>query len=84
MSFQDMLQLLDGIGANGMAVIMTTNHIERIDPAVIRSGRVELKEEFRKLDEPLVRTMCERFDVDASEMGFKYPCLLYTSDAADD
>lgn len=38
-----MLNLLDGIyAAPARIVMMTTNHIEKLDPALIRAGRIDV------------------------------------------
>ncbi|KAF2788651.1 mitochondrial chaperone bcs1 [Melanomma pulvis-pyrius CBS 109.77] len=43
-SLSTLLNVLDGIGSpEGRVLIMTTNYIERIDPALIRPGRVDTK-----------------------------------------
>lgn len=42
-SFSGLLNAIDGVGAQeGRALFMTTNHIERLDPALIRPGRADL------------------------------------------
>jgi mitochondrial chaperone BCS1 len=41
------LNALDGVGAQeGRIVFMTTNHVERLDPALIRPGRADVKVEI--------------------------------------
>src|SRR5690606_10180375 len=46
-TFSGLLNALDGIiTADETVIFMTTNHIDRLDPALIRPGRVDLKEEF--------------------------------------
>ena len=51
----ELLELLDGIiEIPGRMIIFTTNHPERIDPALLRPGRVDLNLCFRRLN---------RFDV---------------------
>lgn len=48
-SFSDFLNVLDGIGcAKNCIIIMTTNHPEKLDPALVRPGRIDVKVEFRK------------------------------------
>lgn len=43
----DLLEILDGyMYLNECIVIMTTNHIEKLDPALIRPGRIDHKIEF--------------------------------------
>ncbi len=40
----EILNALDGIAvSHGRVIIMTTNHIEKLDPALVRPGRVDLK-----------------------------------------
>ena len=50
LGLQDILEALDGIPSmkHGEIVFMTTNHIEKIDPALIRPGRVNHLINFRK------------------------------------
>lgn len=49
-SFSALLNCMDGAFSKyGIITIMTTNHIERIDPALIREGRIDMK---IKIDNP--------------------------------
>jgi chaperone BCS1 len=45
-TFSGLLNALDGVAASTSQRIlfMTTNHVERLDPALIRPGRVDIKE----------------------------------------
>lgn len=44
LTFSGLLNAIDGVAsAEGRIVIMTTNHIERLDPALIRPGRADVK-----------------------------------------
>jgi len=47
-TFAGLLNSIDGIAApeSGRLLFMTTNHIERLDPALIRPGRCDVKVEF--------------------------------------
>ena len=46
-SFSGLLNAIDGVASHeGRILIMTTNHIERLDPALIRPGRVDVQIEF--------------------------------------
>eukprot|EP00741_Cyanophora_paradoxa_P001161 tig00000459_g1119.t1 len=46
-TFAGLLNMLDGVAATEQRIVfMTTNHIERLDPALIRPGRVDLIVEF--------------------------------------
>ena len=43
-SFSGLLNALDGVAAQeGRIFFMTTNHIEKLDPALIRPGRCDVK-----------------------------------------
>lgn len=45
MTFSGFLNALDGVASGEERIIfMTTNHLERLDPALIRPGRVDLLE----------------------------------------
>ena len=48
LSLSGLLNALDGAqSANGTLFFMTTNHIDRLDPALLRAGRTDVKIEFR-------------------------------------
>ncbi|KAK0554364.1 hypothetical protein OC846_000679 [Tilletia horrida] len=47
-TFSALLQLLDGAASSENRVVFaTTNHIERLDPALIRPGRIDVRVEYR-------------------------------------
>ncbi|KZL64985.1 mitochondrial chaperone BCS1 [Colletotrichum tofieldiae] len=55
-SLSGLLNVLDGVASQeGRVLIMTTNHIEHLDEALIRSGRVDKKIEFQLADADVVR-----------------------------
>ncbi|KAL3453099.1 hypothetical protein BJX65DRAFT_302994 [Aspergillus insuetus] len=46
-SLSDVLNVIDGVAAcEGRILVMTTNHLEKLDPALIRPGRVDMAIEF--------------------------------------
>ncbi|CAN5693633.1 hypothetical protein BH11PLA1_BH11PLA1_03110 [soil metagenome] len=51
-SFSGFLNCIDGVLAphNGRVLVMSTNHVERLDPALIRPGRVDLHLEIPLLE----------------------------------
>lgn len=56
------LNALDGVTAgSGYLVILTTNHVDRLDPALIRSGRVTCRWLFPLMSKNLVQEMAVRF-----------------------
>ena len=49
-SLSFLLNLIEGIlEMDGRIIIMTTNHIDKIDPALIRPGRIDMKIHFKLL-----------------------------------
>lgn len=46
-TFSGLLNALDGVAASeGRLLFMTTNHVDRLDPALIRPGRVDVRHYF--------------------------------------
>ncbi|PWN25742.1 hypothetical protein BDZ90DRAFT_265378 [Jaminaea rosea] len=61
-TFSGLLNALDGIASSeSRLVVMTTNHVEALDPALIRPGRVDLIEELGDADETMAGDLFERF-----------------------
>lgn len=61
-AFADLLNALDGVGtADGLIVIMTTNHPERLDPALVRPGRVDRVVTIENADDEQARQIFLRF-----------------------
>lgn len=57
-----LLNALDGVGAQeGRLVFMTTNHVEVLDPALIRPGRADVKVEVGLLDRTQAVKMFQKF-----------------------
>ncbi|KAK1759500.1 putative mitochondrial chaperone BCS1-B [Echria macrotheca] len=51
LSLSGLLNILDGVASQeGRVLIMTTNHIEKLDKALIRPGRVDMIVKFDKAD----------------------------------
>jgi chaperone BCS1 len=62
LTFSGLLNALDGVAsAEERIVFMTTNHIERLDPALVRPGRIDVKEFLGNASESQVRGMFLRF-----------------------
>jgi len=60
--FDAFINFLSGVLAkNDVMIILTTNHIESLDPALIRAGRVDLKCEFKAPTRDMVITFLTRF-----------------------
>lgn len=63
-----LLNALDGVGAQeGRLVFMTTNHVERLDAALIRPGRADVKIEVGLLDVNQSQRMYRKFFPKATE-----------------
>lgn len=62
LSLSGLLNALDGITTpHGMISVMTTNKIEKLDNALIRPGRVDVKKEFTSLDQDQGRCLFKHF-----------------------
>jgi ATP-dependent 26S proteasome regulatory subunit len=64
------LNTLDGIiELHGIMVIMTSNHPEKIDSAVLREGRFDFKHEFKKASQGIIKEMLQHnFQLTGAEM----------------
>lgn len=61
-TFAGLLNALDGVTSKpGVVTIMTTNHPERLDPALVRKGRVDLREHFGVATEQQAYRMFQHF-----------------------
>ncbi len=62
LSFSGLLNALDGVSsAEGRITFMTTNYVDRLDSALIRPGRVDVKKKIDFLSEFQVRKFFHRF-----------------------
>ena len=61
-TFSGLLNALDGVASSEERIIfMTTNHLEHLDSALIRPGRVDVKELFDNASDYQIRNMFLRF-----------------------
>jgi len=61
-SFSGLLNAIDGVAAQeGSALIMTTNHKEKLDPALIRPGRADVHTELGLVNAKTARQLFDRF-----------------------
>lgn len=61
-SLSTLLNLLDGVNAcEGRIVFMTTNHPEKLDPALIRPGRIDLHVELPNATRQQIARLYKRF-----------------------
>jgi len=62
LTFSGLLNALDGVSStDGQLFILTTNFVDRLDEALIRSGRVDRKIQFPAVDPKLARSMFLQF-----------------------
>lgn len=62
LTFSGLLNCLDGVASTEARIVfMTTNHLERLDPALVRPGRVDLKEYIGYCTEHQLEEMFKRF-----------------------
>jgi len=58
----DLLEALDGVlEMNGRMLVMTTNHLEKLDPALVRPGRVDSSLEFKRCNKKAIGQFFESF-----------------------
>jgi len=74
-TFSGLLNALDGVASTEARIVfMTTNYLNRLDPALIRPGRVDLKEYVGHCSTHQLEQMYRRFyngpDVDAYATQF--------------
>ena len=62
LTFSGLLNAIDGVASpEGRIVVMTTNHLDRLDPALIRPGRADVKLSFGNATADQARRLFERF-----------------------
>lgn len=70
LTFSGLLNALDGVAsAEARIVIMTTNHLDRLDPALIRPGRVDVKLWFGNATADQARRLYQRFFPDRPDLA---------------
>lgn len=68
------LNILDGINSpDNVLFLATTNHIEKIDSAIIRNGRFDLIVEISKIDRDSAEEMKESFNSDLDLDMYNFP-----------
>jgi len=67
-SFSGLLNALDGVASQvGRIYFLTTNHIEKLDPALIRPGRCDVKVAIKRATQIQARKLFMRFYPEADE-----------------
>ena len=79
-SLSDILNSLDGIiSCHGRILIMTTNHIEKIDQAILRPGRVDLKIELGYINDETFKQFIKIFFNEEIKNKFKFDSVTATT-----
>lgn len=61
-TFAGLLNALDGVVSKpGLITIMTTNHVDRLDPALVRRGRVDAQYHLGYADQVQAEALCRHF-----------------------
>lgn len=69
-TFSGLLNCLDGVASTEARIVfMTTNYLERLDPALIRPGRIDYKEYVGYCDRYQVEQMFKRFYAVSDDNG---------------
>jgi mitochondrial chaperone BCS1 len=69
-SFSGLLNALDGVGAQeGRIVVLTTNHRERLDAALIRPGRIDVEVELSLATAAQLKGLFLRFHPQAQSLA---------------
>lgn len=72
-SMSSILNMLDGLYTpDGMVVIATTNHVDRIDPAMIRPGRFDLHLSIGNIGKPEFDRMVTFFEMNPEDYTLEY------------
>ena len=67
-TFSGLLNAIDGVAASeGRILFMTTNFIDKLDPALIRPGRVDVKFEIGAPDREQIERLFRRFYPEATQ-----------------
>ena len=73
LTFSGLLNVMDGLATpDGRIMFLTTNHQERLDPAMMRPGRIDKRIEFRTACGEQISALAKRFgatDTEARKYG---------------
>lgn len=80
LSLSGLLNILDGVASQeGRVLIMTTNHLEKLDRALIRPGRVDMIVEFGLADSDMIaaifRAIYSPMETDSDSESLEDPSL---------
>jgi chaperone BCS1 len=76
-SFSGLLNAIDGVASQeGRIFFMTTNHIEKLDPALVRPGRCDVKLELKRASKLQMERMFLRFFPDEEKLALEFSSKL--------
>jgi chaperone BCS1 len=76
-SFSGLLNALDGVASQeGRLLFMTTNHIEKLDPALIRPGRCDVQLQLKLASKNQMERMFLRFYPGETELAKAFAASL--------
>lgn len=79
-SFSALLNILDGVSRRkSLITIITSNHVQKLDPALIRPGRVDVMIEFGKISNEQINGLLKLFDKTFSSNVIKSFSKICTS-----
>ncbi len=79
-SFSGLLNALDGVASNeGRIVFMTTNHKERLDPALIRPGRADVHYEINNPTGEQIERLFLRFYPGSADLAREFASRIIES-----
>ncbi|KAK6211043.1 hypothetical protein QIS74_10307 [Colletotrichum tabaci] len=89
LSLSGLLNILDGVASQeGRVLIMTTNHIEKLDKALIRPGRVDQIVKFTLADDEIIgaifRAIYAPLEGDENDVPTQQPGMALTLEAEKD
>ncbi|MCI0684322.1 MAG: AAA family ATPase [Gemmataceae bacterium] len=77
LTFSGLLNAIDGVAsAEGRIIVMTTNHIDRLDPALIRPGRADVRLSIGNATADQARRLFERFFPERREFAREFAELI--------
>lgn len=76
-TFSGLLNAIDGVmSQEGHLLVMTTNHLERLDPALIRPGRIDRRQEIGLAQGEQIARMFQAFYPDRAELAEAFVAAL--------
>jgi len=68
-TMSSLLNILDGVQENpGRMIVMTTNHVNKLDPAIIRPGRIDMNLNFKPASPEIICQILEKYWLGKEEM----------------